>query len=166
MFFSSQALFATETFAMGINMPARTVLFTSARKFDGKSHRFVRTRIYSHSLSSVLGLFHMLHIPNNVPFLEPLASAPLCTTMLSRSAARAATLRPCKVLNVPQLAAPHKQPRIVYTSLGWGGSLCVEPMSNLKITLRLHHTCTDLHPTQMQPYTRGSSGTSGGGCVW
>uniref|UniRef100_A0A673WD85 Exosome RNA helicase MTR4 n=1 Tax=Salmo trutta TaxID=8032 RepID=A0A673WD85_SALTR len=29
-----KALFATETFAMGINMPARTVLFTSARKFD------------------------------------------------------------------------------------------------------------------------------------
>lgn len=46
LFFSSQALFATETFAMGINMPARTVLFTSARKFDGKSHRFVRTRVY------------------------------------------------------------------------------------------------------------------------
>lgn len=43
--FSSQALFATETFAMGINMPARTVLFTSARKFDGKNHRFVRTRM-------------------------------------------------------------------------------------------------------------------------
>lgn len=40
---SFQALFATETFAMGINMPARTVLFTSARKFDGKNHRFVRT---------------------------------------------------------------------------------------------------------------------------
>ncbi|XP_031715908.1 exosome RNA helicase MTR4 isoform X2 [Anarrhichthys ocellatus] len=35
-----KALFATETFAMGINMPARTVLFTSARKFDGKNHRF------------------------------------------------------------------------------------------------------------------------------
>ncbi|KAF3848568.1 hypothetical protein F7725_015065 [Dissostichus mawsoni] len=33
--------FATETFAMGINMPARTVLFTSARKFDGKNHRFI-----------------------------------------------------------------------------------------------------------------------------
>lgn len=41
--FFPQALFATETFAMGINMPARTVLFTSARKFDGKNHRFVRT---------------------------------------------------------------------------------------------------------------------------
>ena len=31
-----KALFATETFAMGLNMPARTVLFTSAQKFDGK----------------------------------------------------------------------------------------------------------------------------------
>nr|CAD7426744.1 unnamed protein product [Timema monikensis] len=28
-------LFATETFAMGVNMPARTVLFDSVRKFDG-----------------------------------------------------------------------------------------------------------------------------------
>ena len=37
-----QALFATETFAMGLNMPARTVLFTSARKFDGKDFRWVR----------------------------------------------------------------------------------------------------------------------------
>jgi replicative superfamily II helicase len=36
-----KALFATETFAMGLNMPARTVLFTSARKFDGKESRWV-----------------------------------------------------------------------------------------------------------------------------
>jgi ATP-dependent RNA helicase DOB1 len=34
-------LFATETFAMGLNMPARTVLFTSARKFDGRDNRYV-----------------------------------------------------------------------------------------------------------------------------
>ena len=34
-----KALFATETFAMGLNMPARTVVFTSSRKFDGKSFR-------------------------------------------------------------------------------------------------------------------------------
>ncbi|XP_063216378.1 superkiller complex protein 2 isoform X3 [Bacillus rossius redtenbacheri] len=32
-------LFATETFAMGVNMPARTVLFDSIRKFDGVSMR-------------------------------------------------------------------------------------------------------------------------------
>ena len=34
-----KALFATETFAMGLNMPARTVLFTSTQKFDGKDFR-------------------------------------------------------------------------------------------------------------------------------
>ena len=32
-------LFATETFAMGVNMPARTVLFDSIRKHDGKGMR-------------------------------------------------------------------------------------------------------------------------------
>ena len=36
-----KALFATETFSMGLNMPARTVLFTTARKFDGKELRWV-----------------------------------------------------------------------------------------------------------------------------
>ncbi|XP_023235341.1 superkiller viralicidic activity 2-like 2 [Centruroides sculpturatus] len=41
-----KALFATETFAMGLNMPARTVLFTSARKFDGKSYRWVTSGEY------------------------------------------------------------------------------------------------------------------------
>lgn len=39
-----KALFATETFAMGLNMPARTVLFTSARKFDGTNNRWVLTQ--------------------------------------------------------------------------------------------------------------------------
>ncbi|XP_011160176.2 helicase SKI2W [Solenopsis invicta] len=32
-------LFATETFAMGVNMPARTVVFDSIRKYDGNSFR-------------------------------------------------------------------------------------------------------------------------------
>lgn len=32
-------LFATETFAMGVNMPARTVVFDSTRKFDGEKMR-------------------------------------------------------------------------------------------------------------------------------
>ena len=39
-----KTLFATETFSMGLNMPARTVLFTAARKFDGKDIRWVSRR--------------------------------------------------------------------------------------------------------------------------
>lgn len=41
-----KALFATETFAMGLNMPARTVLFTSPRKFDGKDFRWITSGEY------------------------------------------------------------------------------------------------------------------------
>ncbi|KAB0381177.1 hypothetical protein FD755_008961 [Muntiacus reevesi] len=41
-----KALFSTETFVMGINMPARTVLFTNARKFDGKDFRWISSGEY------------------------------------------------------------------------------------------------------------------------
>ena len=34
-----KCLFATETFSIGINMPARTVVFTQTRKFDGQDFR-------------------------------------------------------------------------------------------------------------------------------
>jgi antiviral helicase SKI2 len=34
-----KVLFATETFAMGVNMPARTVVFSGIRKHDGRSFR-------------------------------------------------------------------------------------------------------------------------------
>ncbi|AQK68640.1 DExH-box ATP-dependent RNA helicase DExH11 [Zea mays] len=39
MLFCRGVLFSTETFAMGVNAPARTVVFDSLRKFDGKEHR-------------------------------------------------------------------------------------------------------------------------------
>ncbi|KAF2879988.1 hypothetical protein ILUMI_26176 [Ignelater luminosus] len=41
-----KALFATETFAMGLNMPARTVLFTGMRKFDGAEYRWITSGEY------------------------------------------------------------------------------------------------------------------------
>ncbi|XP_066261007.1 exosome RNA helicase MTR4 [Euwallacea similis] len=41
-----KALFATETFAMGLNMPARTVLFTGMRKFDGHERRWITSGEY------------------------------------------------------------------------------------------------------------------------
>ncbi|KAJ2927963.1 hypothetical protein H1R20_g9130, partial [Candolleomyces eurysporus] len=34
-----KVLFATETFSIGLNMPAKTVVFTATRKFDGKDFR-------------------------------------------------------------------------------------------------------------------------------
>jgi len=39
-------LFTTETFALGINMPARTVIFSSLRKFDGIGFDTLTTRQY------------------------------------------------------------------------------------------------------------------------
>jgi ATP-dependent RNA helicase DOB1 len=41
-----KCLFATETFAMGVNMPARTVLFTDSQKFDGKEMRVLQSSEY------------------------------------------------------------------------------------------------------------------------
>ncbi len=38
-----KVLFSTETFAMGVNAPARTVVFQSLRKHDGKSFRCTST---------------------------------------------------------------------------------------------------------------------------
>lgn len=41
-----KVLFATETFAMGINMPARTVIFDSIRKHDGTKYRGLQASEY------------------------------------------------------------------------------------------------------------------------
>lgn len=41
-----KTLFATETFSIGINMPAKTVVFTNTRKFDGHDFRWVTSGEY------------------------------------------------------------------------------------------------------------------------
>lgn len=41
-----RVLFATETFAMGVNMPARTVVFTAIHKFDSESYRLLEPGEY------------------------------------------------------------------------------------------------------------------------
>eukprot|EP00760_Papus_ankaliazontas_P030055 PhM_4_TR458/c0_g1_i1/m.31146/K12598/MTR4, SKIV2L2; ATP-dependent RNA helicase DOB1 len=41
-----KCLFSTETFSMGLNMPARTVVFTNVKKFDGQERRFLTSGEY------------------------------------------------------------------------------------------------------------------------
>ncbi|CAM9721618.1 unnamed protein product [Chrysoparadoxa australica] len=41
-----KCLFATETFSIGLNMPARTVVFTNVRKFDGVDFRWITSGEY------------------------------------------------------------------------------------------------------------------------
>ncbi len=41
-----KVLYTTETFAVGINMPARTVCFNSLRKYDGRGFRNLNTKEY------------------------------------------------------------------------------------------------------------------------
>lgn len=39
-----KVLYTTETFAVGVNMPAKTVCFESLRKFDGREFRFINSK--------------------------------------------------------------------------------------------------------------------------
>lgn len=41
-----KCLFATETFSIGLNMPAKTVVFTNVRKFDGDRFRWLSSGEY------------------------------------------------------------------------------------------------------------------------
>ncbi|XP_004300008.1 PREDICTED: superkiller viralicidic activity 2-like 2 [Fragaria vesca subsp. vesca] len=41
-----KCLFATETFSIGLNMPAKTVVFTNVRKFDGNKFRWITSGEY------------------------------------------------------------------------------------------------------------------------
>ena len=63
-----KVLFATETFSVGLNMPTKTVIFTSIKKFDGTTFRC----LYSHEFIQMAGragrrgideLGHVIYLP-------------------------------------------------------------------------------------------------------
>ena len=57
--FFLQLLFATETFAMGVNMPARTVAFDSTEKHDGTKQRDLLPGVFV----SIVTRFCQIHGP-------------------------------------------------------------------------------------------------------
>ena len=76
-------LFATETFAVGINMPTKTVIFTSFMKFDGNQERMLQGHEYT-QMAGRAGrrgmdtVGHVVHMSN----LSPLPSIVDYKTML------------------------------------------------------------------------------------
>ena len=56
-------LIATETFAVGINMGIKSVVFTSLSKYDGKGFRYLMSHEYGQKDSLILGA-----CPGNVLF--------------------------------------------------------------------------------------------------
>jgi superfamily II RNA helicase len=80
-------LFATETFAVGINMPTKTVLFTSLKKFDGYVMRYLLPHEYTQMagragrrgldiIGHVIHLNNMFDIPDTHTYLNMLCGKP------------------------------------------------------------------------------------------
>ena len=72
-------LIATETFAVGINMPTRSVIFTSLQKFDGSKFRYLMPHEYSQmagragrrGIDTKGHIFHLLNIFNSKNAVPP-----------------------------------------------------------------------------------------------
>ena len=68
-----KVLIATETFAVGVNMPTKTVVFPDINKFDGKEKRILRSDEYKQMAGRAgrRGLDdygEVIILPNNLPF--------------------------------------------------------------------------------------------------
>jgi antiviral helicase SKI2 len=71
-------LFATETFAVGINMPTKTVLFTNVQKFDGSGMRMLHSHEYTQmagragrrGIDTIGNVIHLTNLFSDVDMLS------------------------------------------------------------------------------------------------
>lgn len=82
-----QLLFATETFAVGINMPTKTVLFTSLSKFSDNSFRYLLPHEYTQmagragrrgldTIGHVIHLNNLFELPNKFEYTKLMSGTP------------------------------------------------------------------------------------------
>lgn len=84
-------LFATETFAVGINMPTKTVIFSSLTKFDGESNRLLQSHEYAQmagragrrgidTQGTVIHCNSLFKMPSNIEYNKILTGPPQTIT--------------------------------------------------------------------------------------
>ena len=80
-------LFATETFAVGINMPTKTVIFTSFMKYDGTTERMIQGHEYTQmagragrrgmdTVGYVIHMSNLSELPSSVEYTKMLKGTP------------------------------------------------------------------------------------------